>query len=375
MCKRLLYFSGGATTEKQTLPVKERTFDNTKIEEQLLRPLWYSFGLASLLKTVIVTTSKDFPSKYLKILYKSALPQLSSNGFMDFTSVFKQLRDNQKEDYDGLPLYIELGSGSGDWILNQAQQNPQANYISVELRADRVAQTFAKCAFRFLYDQNNSDTIQPHHRIVENVCCVGSECATFLRDLVAPDSITKIFVNHPEPPTQTYGANGTLPEALLESNEPAHMLNSNTIELAARCLKRNGQGQLIIVTDNKWYASLLCATIWKVMTANHDLLEQVHFDSSSGLHVNPESLHSNYNNEVVFYIGHPNESIGHFYGHDGGKGVSYFDRLWRAGAGRHADQKDRFIIALKTVIVQDNAQPTSFSNSQQSKKKYKKKSR
>ena len=52
---------------------------------------------------------------------------------------------------------------------------------------------------------------------------------------------------------------------------------------------------------------------------------------------------------VVLYEGQPNECIGHSTqrqrsGHS--QGSTYFDRLWRKGAGNHAEIEKRFIIVL-----------------------------
>jgi hypothetical protein len=55
--------------------------------------------------------------------------------------------------------------------------------------------------------------------------------------------------------------------------------------------------------------------------------------------------------KLWLYEGKPSSSIGHFYGNGGNgadKGTSYFDRLWRTGAGKHADMKKRYIVALRT---------------------------
>ena len=38
----------------------------------------------------------------------------------------------------------ELGAGSSEWIVNQARANPDADYVSLELHSDRVAQAFVK---------------------------------------------------------------------------------------------------------------------------------------------------------------------------------------------------------------------------------------
>ena len=178
---------------------------------------------------------------------------ISEDGEIDFSSVFVGVDNTKRRDkapeLKEPPLYLELGAGSGDWIVSQAQTNRNANYVSVELRADRVAQTFAKSII------NTSD------RPLVNLCCVGSECASFLGRVKA-HTIARVFVNHPEPPLQT----GTFEEADVgNGNEHAHMLNSSTLAEIATCMKSNGGGEMIIVTDNRWYASLISKTLLKIM--------------------------------------------------------------------------------------------------------------
>jgi hypothetical protein len=49
---------------------------------------------------------------------------------------------------------------------------------------------------------------------------------------------------------------------------------------------------------------------------------------------------------VTLYEGQPGASIRHAE-HSGKEGQSYFDRLWKTGAGSHAERSQRFIVALK----------------------------
>ena len=60
----------------------------------------------------------------------------------------------------------------------------------------------------------------------------------------------------------------------------------------------------------------------------------------------------NSSSKLWLYEGKPSSSIGHFDANQRGKGhgyemekkgTSYFDRLWRTGAGKHADVKKRYI--------------------------------
>ena len=59
----------------------------------------------------------------------------------------------------------------------------------------------------------------------------------------------------------------------------------------------------------------------------------------------------NTNGDIVqIHIGLPCDGIGHQWPSNlGSNGVSYFDRLWRTGAGSRAEVNDRFIVAMVTT--------------------------
>jgi len=152
--------------------------------------------------------------------------------------------------------------------------------------------------------------------------------------------------------SQTFGANNAILKAIAEgAEEPAHMLNSETLLSAARCLDKS-TGQLIIVTDNRWYANLICATFLKLLKNNEGMFFSANLQGKSGMHQlevfqggHASASASSRNGDVILYEGQPNESIGHST-HSLSQGSTYFDRLWRKGAGTHADAKKRFIICM-----------------------------
>ncbi len=352
MMTRLFYFSGGGTT--QTTAVGDDAMvvkkdDNSLTYQQWIHSLWHSFGLRETTQRAIdkddelqniFSTKQTKKGKQLPDLLSSELCDslrqqivgencnvLSDDGCLNFDNIF-QIKGKGEE---ALPLNIELGSGSGDWCVTQSKLNPNENYVTVELRADRVAQTFFKCMTQNTW---------------KNMCCVGSDCGSFLRDRVSGSQCRTIFVNHPEPPTQTYDDES--------SEEPAHMLNSANIRLAANCLEGEGKGRLVVVTDNLIYARFLCRTITHVMEDGS--LVGLHPSEARDLRT-VDSFHiGNSSSKLWLYEGKPSSSIGHFdakewAGKGDGemdKGTSYFDRLWRTGAGKHADVKKRYIVVVCT---------------------------
>lgn len=354
MMTRLFYFSGGGTT--QTTAVGDdikavKKVDNSLTYQQWIHSLWHSFGLRETtqralykdeeLQTIFSTKQKkngnQLPDLLSSDLCDSLRQQivgencnvLSDDGCLNFDSIF-QIKGKGEE---SLPLHIELGSGSGDWCVTQSKLNPNENYVTVELRADRVAQTFFKCITQNTW---------------KNMCCVGSDCGSFLRDRVSSSQCRTIFVNHPEPPTQTYDDDES-------SEEPAHMLNSANIKLAANCLEGGGKGRLVVVTDNLIYARFLCRTITRVMEDGS--LDGLHPSEARDLRTVDSFYVGNSNTKLWLYEGKPSSSIGHFDAkewagkgdwYETDKGTSYFDRLWRTGAGKHADVKKRYIVVVCT---------------------------
>jgi hypothetical protein len=238
------------------------------------------------------------------------------------------------------PLIVELGAGFGDWIVRKAITDDSNDYIAVELRADRVSQIFARTAILSL------------NTPIDNMCVVGDDCETFLSRHIELGSIQHIHVNHPEPPTQ-FGTEDVLESISTGGEEPAHMLNSRVILAAIRCLKRDPDSRLTIVTDNKFYGQLICSTIAKVYHEKKKLFSCVDLGKldSSFQKIDSGSPSSRV---IQIFEGQPNETIGFpKQTKESTKGESYFDRLWRAGAGTYADKRKRFIIVLSPVSPEE----------------------
>jgi hypothetical protein len=181
---------------------------------------------------------------------------------------------------------------------------------------------------------------------------VGSECGSFLSDRVKKGSVSTVFANFPEPPTQSFGGNGGELKSIMDGvkgAEPADMLNSATLAKAASCLKPNGK--IVIVTDNRYYARLLCATFVKLA---HDY-KDVTLRSSTPNEMSDSGLRladsfadpkSKAKAAIILYEGQPGEAIGYVKTGKEDSGVSYFDRLWRTGAGSHSEKRTRFVIVM-----------------------------
>jgi hypothetical protein len=198
---RVIYFSGGGTTDLSASSSTSNADDKMRgggpddERQHIINALWFCFGLRAAME-------KEFPTKHFatdkkgEVDFSSILGALKmkkshillDNGSIDFGTIFKRNLCSETTGRTKRPLNIELGSGFGEWAVNQAVNTPDSDYVAVELRSDRVGQMFSKA---FLRDCP-----------VQNLCCIGSECGSFLRKRVNEESVSKIFVNHPEPPTQ-----------------------------------------------------------------------------------------------------------------------------------------------------------------------------
>jgi len=392
---RLLCFCGGGTTD---LNAVKNNYDACVAESadatimQLLVSLWFSFGLSTAFqrRSEAMDGSYDSHRKMDVRQAAASIPSLikdrcrgsiQHDGFVNFPHVFRPLWNdsfqplNEADQFMNAyhqtkPIYVELGSGSGDWIVSQAIKNPSINFVAVELRADRVAQTFAKLSLS-LNTSVTTSIVAP----LCNLCCVGSECGIFLKSRVQNHTISKIFVNHPEPPTQTCGADHHSIFPDIDKNEPAHMLNSSTLLHAAQCLKLNGEGQLIIVTDNLWYGRFICLTLVKLLAQHSSVLQQVDLASDNSLKLFQTFRVPNSGKKVELHVtrGTARHETGNIWQPEQERGNSYFDRLWRAGGGKHAHKSDRYIIMMETYRNQTavkggaSKSTTSSNLSQQNK--------
>jgi tRNA G46 methylase TrmB/tetratricopeptide (TPR) repeat protein len=312
---RLFLFNGGGTTDASATVEATQILPNLKVaelQEQLLVPTMTSFG-----------GSKLFPTEKKGVDYRSVCKRVGLNSkqakcfHSDATLHFGHVFANKSEHVD-----IEIGSGFGEWIVDQAQRNISRNYVAVELRSDRVYQIFANATLELLHD---------------NVCVVGSECGSFLRNHVQRSSVSTIFSNHPEPPTQTFGDDRAQVESIKNgAAEPVHMLNSETLLTAARCLKADGK--IVIVTDNRWYARLLGATFVKVVRQEGNLLR-----SPKPSEVDDTAFRQTetFGSNVVLFEARRSDANG-----NSSAGVTWFDRLWKTGTGNHAERSLRFVLIM-----------------------------
>eukprot|EP00940_MAST-03C_sp_MAST-3C-sp2_P000964 g964.t1 len=221
---------------------------------------------------------------------------------------------SRKERRERRALKMEIACGSGEWVVAQAREDAdRADWVALELRHSRVHEVYTRMVFEGL----------------RNLCVVGGDAREILRRHVAPTSVHHLFVNHPEPPSQT--ASTSILEAA-RASEGRHLLDSAffTTMHASLCTG----GRLTIVTDNEWYGRLLLQIVYGLRTG-HVLFASPDISSSS-IQIHAES------GKLALWAGQPDASCGH-----AASASSYFDRLWKTGVSRHASASQRYFLYLE----------------------------
>jgi tRNA (guanine-N7-)-methyltransferase len=99
--------------------------------------------------------------------------------FYDKHSLFKEKKyfKNTNE------INIEFCSGNGKWIIEMAKQNPDINYIAVEIKFDRAKKIWKKM----------------HIESLKNLFVVLGDAFSFAKYYLEDDAISNIYINFPDP--------------------------------------------------------------------------------------------------------------------------------------------------------------------------------
>lgn len=193
-----------------------------------------------------------------------------------------------------LPLKLELCAGSGEWAAAQAAARArrgggaEANWVALELRTDRVHDCFAHAVFGRL----------------DNLAVIGGDAAVILEHHL-PQCAHSIYINHPEPPERTGGA---------DDSEGRHLLTHAFFEVMKRVLAPGGH--ITLVTDNLPYGKSLAETA-----------SDAGYRSMAGATVALDGLAQSKEVGAVHLLeGLPGPEYGH-----STEASSYFDRMWAEG--------------------------------------------
>ena len=124
-------------------------------------------------------------------------------------------------DMSRTPVKLEIGAGTGEWAIAQAQADhdsntgdPLARWLTLELRHDRVYETFANSVFESL---DNLCLLRGNALEVGVACATGNHASKacgfsltlhvlvfqVVQDHFPTGRVERVFVNHPEPPERT----------------------------------------------------------------------------------------------------------------------------------------------------------------------------
>jgi hypothetical protein len=191
------------------------------------------------------------------------------------------------------PLKLEFGAGTGDWAAFQASHDASlalvkadgtlggagGNWCAVELRADRVAATFARVALQLeptpppapsatatavtaaaagcpiaaeesVSVRGTGGPLAAARPAGWNLAVAHVGAMALLTRHLRPGSVAAVFVNHPEPPQQrSWGVLDTA-AAGDAASEAAHMCDKFFFAAVRAALAPGGR--FTVVTDNEW---------------------------------------------------------------------------------------------------------------------------
>jgi len=167
---------------------------------------------------------------------------LTEDGKIDFVRIFGRAG----------PVHIEIGTGKGAFLLNQARAHPGDNFLGIE---------WARKYYRYAVDRIGRWGLT-------NVRIIRTDAATFLADFIPDNSVDGFHIYFPDPwPKKRHHKRRFICPANLE-----HLI---------RCLRTGGQ--LRIATDHADYFE----QIKQVLTIGADQcacprLEQIDFLPTAG---------------------------------------------------------------------------------------------
>lgn len=163
-------------------------------------------------------------------------------------------------DNDNTEVIIEVGSGTGEWIVNKCLQHPTINFVACEVSPVRINQIYTRMALEGL----------------KNLVIVQGDAFVLLEELVAPKSVHQIYVNFPQPPwfsAWRYRLLNTkfftlCHQALVKSKL---VVDAKDQDVTDDRYGLNGQGFVTIVTDDGSYVYLLLRELFHENGKSKDL--------------------------------------------------------------------------------------------------------
>ncbi|MFH1614776.1 MAG: tRNA (guanosine(46)-N7)-methyltransferase TrmB [Planctomycetota bacterium] len=145
------------------------------------------------------------------------------------------------------PLHIEIGSGKGTFILNQAKNNPQTNFLGIE---------WANKYYRYTVDRLGRWKIT-------NARLIRTDAEAFIADFIPSASVECFHIYFPDPWPK-------------KRHHKRRFINRNNLDQMIRCLLP--AGTIRIATDHAEYFE----AITKLLKSNTDRLELTDFFPATG---------------------------------------------------------------------------------------------
>jgi tRNA (guanine-N7-)-methyltransferase len=145
------------------------------------------------------------------------------------------------------PVHIEIGSGKGTFLLNQARTQPGDNFLGIE---------WARKYYRYAVDRIGRWALT-------NVRIIRTDAAVFLADFICDNSVDYFHIYFPDPWPK-------------KRHHKRRFLCPVNLENLIRCLKTDGQ--LRIATDHADYLEV----IQKLLNNEKNRLEKIPFLQTAG---------------------------------------------------------------------------------------------
>jgi tRNA (guanine-N7-)-methyltransferase len=121
------------------------------------------------------------------------------------------------------PVYVEYCSGNGTWIVDKAKEYPDCNWVAIEKDFDRVRKIYSK----------------RHNYGIKNLFIVSGEGFITTKHFFPDNSITKIFINFPDPWPK-------------DRHAKHRIIKAPFVHELARILHE--EGSMLFVTDHEAYS-------------------------------------------------------------------------------------------------------------------------
>ena len=235
--------------------------------------------------------------------------------YLSTVNEFGHILFSHSSDHPQRLCKLEICSGDGEWVVAQAQADPDADWIALELRCSRVVNILHRSVSASL----------------SNIYLLGGDAAYILPHRIAPTSISPIFINHPEPPERIAGSSRV---------QGKHLLTASFFVEMHRVLRVGGK--LAIVSDNLSYMRSLGRELKSSfhdlfnngpIADRTDLIQEPSMCVSNGVKAENEGLREAHGNtcSMDIHIWRGNLPL------ESGittEASSYFNRLWERGHKR-----------------------------------------